>query len=64
MICAFGFQPSHLLSKAVVSPEARFQMLFLFPCRGGTLINVVAHHVDDRDQDKHGEKSKYSFDAH
>ncbi|KAJ7879154.1 FAD/NAD(P)-binding domain-containing protein [Mycena leptocephala] len=30
-----------------------FQMLFLFPCRGGTLINVVAHHVDDRDQDKH-----------
>ncbi|KAJ7915325.1 FAD/NAD(P)-binding domain-containing protein [Mycena leptocephala] len=40
-------------ARAVVSPEARFQMLFLFPCRGGTLINVVAHHVDDRDQDKH-----------
>jgi len=28
-------------------------MLFLFPCRRGSLINVVAHHVDDRDQDKH-----------
>jgi len=29
--------------------------LFLFPCRRGSLINVVAHHVDDRDQDKHSE---------
>jgi hypothetical protein len=32
-------------------------MLFLFPCRGGTLINVVAHHVDDRDPDQHGKIS-------
>ncbi|KAJ7857030.1 FAD/NAD(P)-binding domain-containing protein [Mycena leptocephala] len=40
-------------ARLVVSPEARFQMLFLFPCRSGTLINVVAHHVDNRDQDKH-----------
>ncbi|KAJ7661965.1 FAD/NAD(P)-binding domain-containing protein [Mycena polygramma] len=40
-------------ARVVLSPEARFRMLFLFPCRRGTLINVVAHHVDDRDQDKH-----------
>ncbi|KAF7373936.1 FAD/NAD(P)-binding domain-containing protein [Mycena sanguinolenta] len=36
-------------ARVVLSPEERFQMLFLFPCRRGTLINVVAHHVDDRD---------------
>ncbi|KAF7373938.1 FAD/NAD(P)-binding domain-containing protein [Mycena sanguinolenta] len=40
-------------ARVVLSPEERFQMLFLFPCRGGTLINVVAHHVDDRDQDQY-----------
>ncbi|KAJ6468797.1 FAD/NAD(P)-binding domain-containing protein [Mycena sanguinolenta] len=40
-------------ARVVLSPEKRFQMLFLFPCRRGTLINVVAHHVDDRDQDEH-----------
>jgi len=40
-------------ARVVLSPEERFRMLFLFPCRSGKLINVVAHHVDDRDQDKH-----------
>jgi len=40
-------------ARVVLAPEARFRMLFLFPCRCGKLINVVAHHVDDRDQDKH-----------
>lgn len=34
--------------------EERFRMLYLFPCRRGALINVVAHHVDDRDLDKLG----------
>ncbi|KAJ6530286.1 FAD/NAD(P)-binding domain-containing protein [Mycena capillaripes] len=41
--------------KMVTSPEKRFRMLFLYPCRSGTLINVVAHHVDDRDLDKNAE---------
>ncbi|KAJ6554237.1 hypothetical protein B0H19DRAFT_1377200 [Mycena capillaripes] len=40
-------------ARVVLSPEGRFRMLFLFPCRNGTLINVVAHHVDDRNQDQH-----------
>ncbi|KAJ7153099.1 FAD/NAD(P)-binding domain-containing protein [Mycena crocata] len=39
--------------QVVLSPEARFRMLFLFPCRRGSLINVVAHHVDDKDPDNH-----------
>ncbi|KAJ6527781.1 FAD/NAD(P)-binding domain-containing protein [Mycena capillaripes] len=42
--------------RMVVAPEERIRMLFLFPCRRGALINVVAYHVDDRvpdtDQDK------------
>ncbi|KAK7045205.1 FAD/NAD(P)-binding domain-containing protein [Favolaschia claudopus] len=38
-------------ARTVTSPEKRFRMLFLFPCRKGSLINVVAHHVDDREQD-------------
>jgi hypothetical protein len=41
-------------AKAVLAEEERFRMLFLFPCRNGSLINVVAHHVDDRNQDQHG----------
>ncbi|KAJ7257814.1 FAD/NAD(P)-binding domain-containing protein [Mycena rebaudengoi] len=40
-------------AKAVLAEEERFRMLFLFPCRNGSLINVVAHHVDDRNQDQH-----------
>ncbi|KAJ7333249.1 FAD/NAD(P)-binding domain-containing protein [Mycena albidolilacea] len=39
--------------RSVTSPEERYRELYLYPCRAGTLINVVAHHVDDRDQDKH-----------
>jgi salicylate hydroxylase len=40
-------------ARVVVAPGERFRMLFLTPCRRGKIINVVAHHVDDRDQDKH-----------
>ncbi|KAJ7783964.1 FAD/NAD(P)-binding domain-containing protein [Mycena maculata] len=40
-------------ARVVLSPEERFRMLYLFPCHGGKVINVVAHHVDDREQDKH-----------
>ncbi|KAJ6468781.1 hypothetical protein C8R45DRAFT_1017572, partial [Mycena sanguinolenta] len=40
-------------ARVVLSPEKRFQMLFLSTCRHGTLINIVAHHVDDRDQNQH-----------
>ncbi|KAF7344057.1 FAD/NAD(P)-binding domain-containing protein [Mycena venus] len=49
-------------AKVVTSPEKRFRMLFLFPCRSGTLINVVAHHVDDRDPDKHDWNAKASVE--
>ncbi|KAJ7123514.1 hypothetical protein C8R44DRAFT_831231 [Mycena epipterygia] len=37
----------------VMSPEEHFQMLFLSSCRHGGLINAVALHADDRDQDTH-----------
>ncbi|KAJ7493694.1 FAD/NAD(P)-binding domain-containing protein [Mycena latifolia] len=40
-------------ARVVVAPEARFRMLFLSSCRHGDVVNVVAHHVDDRDQDKY-----------
>jgi salicylate hydroxylase len=32
--------------------EERFRNLFIFPCRNGSLINVVAYHPDDREQDR------------
>ncbi|KAJ7228373.1 FAD/NAD(P)-binding domain-containing protein [Mycena pura] len=40
-------------ARVVLAHEERFRMLFLTPCRRGKIINVVAHHVDDRDQDTH-----------
>ncbi|KAJ7087164.1 FAD/NAD(P)-binding domain-containing protein [Mycena epipterygia] len=40
-------------ARIVSSPQERFHMLFLSSCREGRLINVVAHHADDRDLDKH-----------
>ncbi|KAJ7641993.1 FAD/NAD(P)-binding domain-containing protein [Roridomyces roridus] len=40
-------------ARIVLSPEERFHMLFLSPCRRGKIVNVVAHHTDDRDPDKH-----------
>ncbi|KAJ6485323.1 FAD/NAD(P)-binding domain-containing protein [Mycena vitilis] len=51
-------------ARVVLSPEARFRMLFLFPCRRGTLINVVAHHVDDRDQSKHVRRDRVEGHGH
>jgi len=54
------FQEGLSGARLVLSPEERFRMLFLFPCRRGKLINVVAHHVDNVgahqdgvEQDKH-----------
>ncbi len=41
-------------AKVVLSPDQRFRMLYLIPCRNGKIVNAVAHHVDDRDQDEHG----------
>ncbi|KAJ7328976.1 hypothetical protein DFH08DRAFT_815720 [Mycena albidolilacea] len=37
----------------VTLPEQRLGVLGLHPCRHGNVINVVADHTDDRDQDKH-----------
>ncbi|KAJ7459403.1 FAD/NAD(P)-binding domain-containing protein [Mycena galericulata] len=39
-------------ARVVLSPEERFRMLYVFPCRNGKVINVVAHHVEDKYQDK------------
>ncbi|KAJ7437270.1 FAD/NAD(P)-binding domain-containing protein [Mycena galericulata] len=39
-------------ARVVLSPEERFRMLYVFPCRNGKVINVVAHHIDDKYQDK------------
>ncbi|KAF7334914.1 FAD/NAD(P)-binding domain-containing protein [Mycena venus] len=39
--------------RRVTSPEQRLGVLGLHPCRCGKVINVVAHHTDERDQDKH-----------
>ncbi|KAJ6540993.1 FAD/NAD(P)-binding domain-containing protein [Mycena vulgaris] len=43
-------------ARVVLSPEERFQMLFLSSCRHGSVVNVVAHHVDDTDHDEHSTK--------
>ncbi|KAJ7029565.1 FAD/NAD(P)-binding domain-containing protein [Mycena alexandri] len=40
-------------ARVVLSTQERFRMLYLIPCRNGRVINVVAHHTDDRDQDKY-----------
>ncbi|KAJ7484264.1 FAD/NAD(P)-binding domain-containing protein [Mycena latifolia] len=40
-------------TRVVLSPEERYHMLFLSSCRHGNLVNVVAHHADDRDLDKY-----------
>ncbi|KAF7339247.1 FAD/NAD(P)-binding domain-containing protein [Mycena venus] len=47
-------------ARVVLAPEERFRMLFLFPCRRGALINVVAHHVDDRVPDKDQDKRDWN----
>ncbi|KAJ6620496.1 FAD/NAD(P)-binding domain-containing protein [Mycena sp. CBHHK59/15] len=49
-------------ARVVLAQEERFRMLYVFPCRGGSVINVVAHHVDDRDQDKYKWSSEASLE--
>ncbi|KAJ7484267.1 hypothetical protein FB451DRAFT_1169338 [Mycena latifolia] len=46
----------------VLSLEQRYHMLFLSSCRHGNIVNVVALHADDRDQDKYDWSAPASVD--
>ncbi|KAF7293057.1 FAD/NAD(P)-binding domain-containing protein [Mycena indigotica] len=48
--------------RAVLAPGERFRLLFLIPCRHGKVVNVAAHHVDDRNQDQHEWSEKATMD--
>ncbi|KAJ7614784.1 hypothetical protein FB45DRAFT_936058 [Roridomyces roridus] len=49
-------------ARVVLAPGERFRMLFLTPCRRGSVINVVAHHVVDGDQDQEDWNERATID--